>query len=116
MPINKRWPLGVLMDFFRSHYSGPAAGSHLLIQYTVIADVNDAPEDAARLLDLVKGLPVKINLIPLNEIAPSRLRAPDPVRLERFRDLIHASGLRVMVRYSKGQDITAACGQLALSS
>ena len=115
MPINRRWPLAELIGFLRSHYSGPGLGRSLLVQYTVIAGVNDSGEDAARLFDLLQGLPVKINLIPLNEIEPSRLRAPSVAGLESFRDQLHAAGFRVMVRYSKGQDITAACGQLIVS-
>jgi 23S rRNA (adenine2503-C2)-methyltransferase len=64
------------------------------------------------LIELVQGMNVKINLIPLNPIDPSRFQAPDVARLERFRDTIYDAGIRVLVRYSKGQDIAAACGQL----
>jgi 23S rRNA (adenine2503-C2)-methyltransferase len=110
MPINKRWPLAMLMDKLR-HL--PTQMKHgLLLQYTLIHGVNDSIEHAKKLTELVQGMNVKINLIPLNPVGPSRLKGPELASLEIFRDEIHRSGLRVMVRYSKGQDIFAACGQL----
>jgi 23S rRNA (adenine2503-C2)-methyltransferase len=86
----------------------------LLLQYTLISGVNDSDEHARKLIDLVKDMNVKINIIPLNPVGPSRLKSPEMDRLESFRDEIYNSGLRVMVRYSKGQDIAAACGQLVV--
>ena len=110
MPINRRYPLRDVLDFLRTASKG--YDKDFLIQYTVIDQVNDSPEHAERLFNLLRGINVKVNLIPLNPIDPSRLNSPDPVRLEAFRDLLFSLGLRVMVRYSKGQDINAACGQL----
>ena len=83
-----------------------------MFQYTMIAGINDADQDAHSLVTLTAGLNAKINLIPLNNVAPSRLEAPSPDRIQAFRDILHQAGIRVMVRYSKGQDIAAACGQL----
>jgi len=114
MPINRRWPIDVVLGYLRAHYNEGGAGRVLLVQYTVINGVNDRREDAIALAQLLADLPVKINLIPLNEISVSRLASPTPARLEAFRDSLYQAGFRVMVRYSKGQDITAACGQLAL--
>jgi 23S rRNA (adenine2503-C2)-methyltransferase len=110
MPINRRYPLKDVLDFLRIASKG--YNKDFLIQYTVIDQVNDSPEHAERLYNLLTGINVKVNLIPLNPIDPSRLNSPDPARLEAFRDLLFSLGLRVMVRYSKGQDINAACGQL----
>ena len=110
MPINRRWPLADVVAFLRERL-GPT-GQPVMFQYTMIRGVNDSLEDAAKLADLTTGLDAKINLIPLNEVSASRLSAPSPEQVQAFRDVLHARGIRVMVRYSKGQDIAAACGQL----
>lgn len=111
MPISRQWPAEEIMGFMRER-----SKTHpfpLLVQYTVIHGVNDTDEDAGKVIELLAGTPVKVNLIPLNPIDPSRLQAPGAERLQGFRDTLQAAGLRVMIRYSKGQDIAAACGQLA---
>ena len=110
MPINKRWPLAEVVARLRSILGSD--GPPVLLQYTLIRGVNDRLEDAEQLARLSQGLNAKINLIPLNVVGPSRLSAPSPEAIKAFRDLLCGHGLRVMVRYSKGQDIAAACGQL----
>ncbi len=112
MPINRRWPLASVVDFLKERQAQGATG--VLLQYTMIKGVNDSLEEATRLADLVVGLEAKVNLIPLNEVGPSRLVAPEPEAIQAFRDVLHARGLRVMLRISKGQDIAAACGQLVV--
>ena len=109
MPINRRWPLATVLGRLGELTRD---GAPVMLQYTMIRDVNDTLEEAERLVTLARGLNAKINLIPLNEVSASRLQAPPPERIQAFRDVLHAAGLRVMVRYSKGQDIDAACGQL----
>jgi len=110
MPINREWPLSELIEAIEEIAQTRRQG--VLIQYTVIQGVNDSKEHAQQLANLLAGINVKLNLIPLNEIEPSRFRSPNRESLEAFRDTLHQSGLRVMIRYSKGQDIAAACGQL----
>jgi 23S rRNA (adenine2503-C2)-methyltransferase len=110
MPINRRYPLDKLLEVLREL---PVQQEHgVLIQYTLIRGVNDSEDHAQELLRITEGLNVKINLIPLNPIDPSRLSSPDWETVNRFRNKIYKSGVRVLVRYSKGQDISAACGQL----
>ncbi len=113
MPINRKWSLTELISTIAELPTQRKNG--VLIQYTVIQNVNDSIDHARKLVDLLRDLNVKVNLIPLNQVGPSRLRGPEVERLEAFRDEIFRSGLRVMVRYSKGQDIAAACGQLVRS-
>ena len=113
MPINRRWPLSTVIEALRNLPTQQKNG--VLLQYTLIRGVNDSVAHAHELIRLVSGLNCKINLIPLNPVGPSRLTGPDLESLEAFRDEIYKSGLRVMVRYSKGQDIAAACGQLVRS-
>ncbi len=112
MPINKRWPLASVIEFLKGR---PAATSRsVMLQYTMIKGVNDSVDEARRLVELARGLDAKINLIPLNEVSASRLKAPPSETIQAFRDVLHTAGLRTMVRYSKGQDIAAACGQLVV--
>lgn len=115
MPINRRWPIADVIAYLKDFYKEREDRS-VLIQYTVISGVNDTEEQARGIVELLDGLPVKINLIPLNVVGPSQFRGPEPEALDRFRDYLHAAGLRVMVRYSKGQDIDAACGQLVVKA
>jgi 23S rRNA (adenine2503-C2)-methyltransferase len=113
MPINRRWNVAAIVAGIRrlnTEFKKP-----VLVQYTVIDGVNDSLEHAAELAALLKDLAVKINLIPLNEVEPARFRSPHPERLQAFKDFLHRQGLRVLVRYSKGQDISGACGQLVVN-
>lgn len=111
MPINRRWPLGELIGFLRQH---PWGKSSILIQYTLIRGINDDLKHARALVELLEGLPVKINLIPFNAFGVSAFQNPDAEVVEAFRDELHQLGMRVMIRFSKGQDIAAACGQLVV--
>ena len=110
MPINRKFDLEQLTDTLRQKFVSKSKSC--MIQYTVIDGVNDCEKDAQDMIKLLEGIACKINLIPLNPISASRLQSPEPSRLETFRNLLHQGGLRVMIRYSKGQDIAAACGQL----
>jgi 23S rRNA (adenine2503-C2)-methyltransferase len=112
MPINRKWPAREVLDYLREHYAIVHPKGHLLVQFTLISGVNDKDEHAAELIELLQGIPAKVNLIPLNPVGPSRLEAPEANYVEKFRDILHQAGIRVMIRYSKGQDIAAACGQL----
>ncbi len=111
MPINRRWPLAEIFAFLRQHTWGKQS---LLIQYTLIRGVNDDVRYAEALVDLVAGLPIKINLIPFNAFGVSAYQNPTADVVEAFRDALYRRGMRVMIRYSKGQDIAAACGQLVV--
>lgn len=113
MPINRKYPIEAVIEFLAS--MSRAYKKTFLIQYTVINKVNDHVRSALELAFLLRDVKCKINLIPLNHICISLLKAPERKRLLRFRDTLNAMGLRVMIRYSKGQDIEAACGQLALN-
>lgn len=114
MPINRRFPFEDVLSYLKDHFESFYPKGFILIQYTLIQGVNDSEEDALRLCSLLEGAPVKVNIIPLNEIDPSLFRNPEPENLVRFRDIVHQAGIRVMIRYSKGQDIAAACGQLVV--
>ena len=112
MPINCKYPLAMLLDACRRYPLGPRG--YVTFEYVLLGGFNDSPEDARRVARLLSGLPAKVNLIPWN---PGELpyRAPAPERIEEFRSVLMDKGVFAFVRYSRGRDIAAACGQLALS-
>ncbi|MBP6217190.1 MAG: 23S rRNA (adenine(2503)-C(2))-methyltransferase RlmN [Oligoflexales bacterium] len=110
MPINKRYPLEDILSFLRD--SRWTEDKPVMIQYTLMAGVNDGETDAEELCKLLSGLQAKVNLIPLNSVEGGRLKAPHPDKIRAFSAITRRAGLQTTVRYSKGQDILAACGQL----
>jgi 23S rRNA (adenine2503-C2)-methyltransferase len=111
MPINRRWPLAELMAACRAF---PARnGRRITFEYVLLGGVNDAPEDARRLADLVRGIPAKVNLIPYNASPGLSFAAPPASRVVEFQEVLAARHLTVVVRKNRGRDISAACGQLA---
>ena len=83
-----------------------------MIQYTLIRGVNDQLEEAAKLADLLQDIKTKVNLIPLNTISSSRFEAPTYENVRGFSAFLRKAGIQTTIRYSKGQDIAAGCGQL----
>jgi 23S rRNA (adenine2503-C2)-methyltransferase len=112
MPINKKYPLPVLMDALRA-YPLPRR-RRITIEYTLVSGRNDAPEEAKKLAKLLRGLPVKVNLIPMNPIAASTLEPPQTGRVLEFQQVLCDAGYACFVRKRRGDDVSAACGQLAL--
>jgi 23S rRNA (adenine2503-C2)-methyltransferase len=86
----------------------------VFFEYTLIAGVNDSVEDANRLPGLLHGIPSKLNLIPMNPHPDSPLRPPADDAIDRFLAVLSRRGMTVTLRRSRGPDIQAACGQLAL--
>lgn len=114
IPINKRWPLEVLLNTLREFPL--RAGRRITIEYVMLKDVNDTSEDLARLPKLLRGIPSKINLIPYNDNAGLGYHAPTRENVYRWQESLLAKGMNSTVRWSKGIDIDAACGQLATES
>ena len=85
-------------------------------EYTLLADLNDAPEHAEELADLLSGKQCTVNLIPYNPVDGLRLRRPAKEAIEDFRAILVDAGINTTWRYTKGKDIAAACGQLALQN
>jgi 23S rRNA (adenine2503-C2)-methyltransferase len=112
MPINKKYPLAVLMEALRA-YPLPRR-RRITIEYTLVAGRNDAPEEAERLARLLRGLPVKINLIPMNPIAASTLGPSALSGVLAFQRVLCDAGYSCFIRRRRGDDVSAACGQLAL--
>ena len=112
VPLNRRYPIEVLVEAMRS-YPVPRRG-HLTVEYTLIKGTNASLSDARRLARLLRGMRVRVNLIPMNPVEGSRLRAPDQGSIARFQNELRNAGMRVFVRRRRGDRVAAACGQLAL--
>jgi 23S rRNA (adenine2503-C2)-methyltransferase len=112
MPITKSYPLDGLLAAIRAWPLEPRRT--VLVEYVLIAGVNDSMDDARRLARLLRAMRVKLNLIPLNEdpVYLPDLRRPDEASIDRFARVLTDARLTVTVRRSKGPDASAACGQL----
>lgn len=113
IPMNRHQPLAALMEALRS-YPLPKR-RRITIEYTLIDGINDRVEHARRLAETLRGLPSKVNLIPMNPIAASDLHAPKPEAVEAFRRELGRLRVSCSVRQTRGDDVDAACGQLALA-
>jgi len=111
MPINRKYPIEKLLDTCARYPLRP--WEHLTFEYVLLGGFNDSPEDARRLAKLLANLRAKVNLIPWN---PGDLpyEQPNPERIEAFRQVLNDKSIPAFVRYSRGQDVMAACGQLAV--
>ena len=111
MPINRKYPLSVLLDACQRYPLRPR--EYFTFEYVLLGGVNDTPEDARRVVRLIARIRAKVNLIPWN---PGNLpyRAPTAESIEEFQRILVDKGVPTFVRYSRGQDVFAACGQLAL--
>jgi 23S rRNA (adenine2503-C2)-methyltransferase len=112
MPINRKYPLAELLAALR-RYPLPKR-RRITIEYTLVQGQNDSADDARALARLLRGLRVKVNLIPMNPIDASRLGPSSWETVDRFQAQLIDQGIATFVRRRKGADIAAACGQLAL--
>ena len=112
MPINKKYPLAALMEALRAYPLPPRR--RITIEYTLVAGKNDTSLEARKLVKLLRGLPVKVNLIPMNPIEASPLGPPEMSGVLGFQRVLCDAGYSCFIRRRRGDDVAAACGQLAL--
>nr|VFK24940.1 MAG: 23S rRNA m(2)A-2503 methyltransferase [Candidatus Kentron sp. MB] len=112
VPLNRKYPITKLLDACH-RYVSHAPKDKITFEYVLLRGVNDRPDDARRLARLLKGLPAKINLIPFNPFPSARYQRSTPEAIEVFRNILLAQGLMTITRKTRGDDIDAACGQLA---
>ncbi|UYM15530.1 23S rRNA (adenine(2503)-C(2))-methyltransferase RlmN [Endozoicomonas euniceicola] len=113
VPINKKYPLAELMDAIDFYMNSlPDNRRVVTIEYTLLAGVNDQPEHAEQLIQLLKDVPCKLNLIPFNPFPHSGYERPSNNAVRRFQEKMQTAGFNTTVRKTRGDDIDAACGQL----
>ena len=112
VPLNKKYPLKTLMAACE-RYLVKAPRDFITFEYVMLQGVNDEAQHARELIDLVKNVPCKFNLIPFNPFPHSGFERSSNERIRVFRDILQEAGLVVTVRKTRGDDIDAACGQLA---
>ena len=110
MPINRAWNLEALMAAVRRYPL--TSRQRVFFEYVMLEDVNDSAEDARRLARLLRGVPAKVNLIPFNDWPGAAFHRPPLPRILAFQGVLLDAGVTTTVRWSKGEDIGAACGQL----
>ena len=114
VPINRKYPLADFIESARNYIDKmPDNRRKATVEYTLMDQVNDRTEHARELAVLLKDLPCKINLIPFNPFPGTEYKRVSNTALNRFRDILAGEGYTVTVRTTRGDDIAAACGQLA---
>jgi 23S rRNA (adenine2503-C2)-methyltransferase len=111
VPLNRRWPVAEVVAAARDHAA--ATGRRVSYEVVMISGINDTDVDADAMAELLRGDLAHVNLIPMNPVAHTPWRASTPEALERFAGRLRAVGLPVTIRGNRGQDVGAACGQLA---
>jgi 23S rRNA (adenine2503-C2)-methyltransferase len=110
MPVNRSWNLEALMAAVRKYPLAPR--QRIFFEYVLLDGVNDSLQDAGRLARLLRGVRAKVNLIPFNDWEGAGFGRPPIARILAFQSLLIDAGITTTVRWSKGEDIGAACGQL----
>src|SRR5262249_28439845 len=110
MPINRKYPIEQLLDVVRRFPLKHR--QRVTFEYVLLKDVTDSPEDAMNLVRLLEGIRAKVNLIPLNEAEELDYRRPSDAVVERLQNVLVDHHISAFVRKNRGNDISAACGQL----
>ena len=111
VPLNRRWPVASVVDAASDYQA--TTGRRVSYEYVMIDRVNDTFEDATALVALLRGRGVHVNLIPMNDVAHTPWRASPLDRIDAFAEMLRAAAIGTTVRRNRGQEVGAACGQLA---
>jgi 23S rRNA (adenine2503-C2)-methyltransferase len=112
MPVNRRYPLSAVLEACRSFPM--KRGRRITFEYVLLKGVNDSDADAGRLARLLQKIPAKVNLIPYNDSPKLGFSSPTPERVAAFQEILIQRNITAVARKSRGRDISAACGQLAI--
>ncbi len=112
VPLNRKYPIAELLAACRRYVSGEGR-RRITFEYVMLDGVNDTDEHARQLIRILRGVPSKVNLIPFNPFPNTRYRRSSAERIDRFRELLQEAGYTTITRRTRGDDIDAACGQLA---
>ena len=111
VPINKKYPIEELLDACKN-YPGLSNSKRITFEYVMLKGINDSEAEARDLVKLISGIPAKINLIPFNSWPGSSYECSDWDQIEKFGDIVNRGGYASPIRMPRGEDISAACGQL----
>ncbi|MDR1207117.1 MAG: 23S rRNA (adenine(2503)-C(2))-methyltransferase RlmN [Rickettsiales bacterium] len=114
MPVNRKYPVAQVLDAAFAHSA--KTGRQLMIEYILLAELNDLPEHALALAELLKGRNCMVNIIPWNNVAEREFAAPSGNAVHRFQDILINNGIHARIRRERGADISSACGQLRLNN
>jgi 23S rRNA (adenine2503-C2)-methyltransferase len=112
VPINKKYPLADLMALCKRYFKDEPRRK-VTFEYVMLKGVNDQPEHADQLIRLLSKVPAKVNLIPFNPFPLTQYERSSQAAIDAFRDRLIAKGINTITRKTRGDDIDAACGQLA---
>ena len=115
VPINRKWNIETVLTALKN-YPRLSNSDRITFEYAMLDGVNDSNEDARQLVNLIAGIPAKVNLIPFNEWPGTIYRRSSPDRIKRFADIVYKAGYASPIRATRGTDIMAACGQLKSDS
>ncbi|MFO0594508.1 MAG: 23S rRNA (adenine(2503)-C(2))-methyltransferase RlmN [Myxococcaceae bacterium] len=115
MPQTKTWPIASLLGALREDAARRGSKREYFIEYVLFGELNDTDADVDRLVALLEGIPSRVNLIPYNPYPDTALKTPSPERVTRFHERLVERGVLTLVRWPRGREIAAACGQLVLS-
>ncbi|MCS5586684.1 MAG: 23S rRNA (adenine(2503)-C(2))-methyltransferase RlmN [Gammaproteobacteria bacterium] len=113
VPINQKYPIDELMGACQNYLTSGTQERHILFEYVMLEGVNDSIRQAKQLAKLLKGVSAKVNLIPFNPFPESQYKTSKTATIEAFQDVLFNNGIRTMTRKTRGEDVAAACGQLA---
>ncbi len=113
VPLNKKYPIKELLEACQHYFSGDTKKKQFTVEYVMLAGINDSEKNARELAVLLKKLPCKINLIPFNPFPNSEFDCSTMQTINRFKDILYKAGYVAVIRKTRGEDIDAACGQLA---
>jgi len=111
VPLNKKYPIREVLDACKRYIAGDTR-RRITVEYVMLDGVNDSPAQARALVNTLRGVPAKVNLIPFNPFPETDYRRSSDAAIDRFRDILMKAGLITMTRRTRGDDIDAACGQL----
>ncbi len=111
VPINKKYPLSELLNVCRNYYKNDQR-RRITMEYVMLDGINDTPMHANQLVNILQGIPSKVNLIPFNPFNGAQYTRSSKVNIDRFRDILMRAGFTTITRKTRGDDIDAACGQL----
>jgi 23S rRNA (adenine2503-C2)-methyltransferase len=113
MPINRKYPIKRLLDACANYPLKPRR--RITFEYILMKGINDSEKDAIRLAKLLRPIKAKINLIPFNTFEGSDFKRPEESVINNFKEILNKNNYTAIIRHSKGQDISAACGQLGVN-